>query len=93
MGLDGHIASLFPNQNWFSKETQIIHAEAPSEPKKRISFNMETLLSSKHLILLVNGAEKWALYQRIVNGEAQGTPLGKLIDLARDKLRIHVVDK
>lgn len=91
MGLDGHIASLFPEQDWSCENVKVLNATAPSEPRQRVSLSMEALASSSRLILLVNGDEKWNLYQRIEKSQCLGTPLGNLMDSVGSKLHVHVV--
>lgn len=91
MGLDGHIASLFPEQGWSCQNGRILEATAPSQPRQRVSLSMEVLASSPRLILLVNGDDKWKLYQRISKLQNSGTPLESLIDTVGNKLDVHVV--
>ncbi len=87
MGLDGHIASLFPAQNHSCEDSILINALAPAEPKSRISLTMEALLDTNHLILLVNGQGKRDI---IENKLDQDLPVSKLISLAKDNLRMHI---
>lgn len=92
MGLDGHIASLFPDQQWSKGDEKVIDALAPFEPSRRVSLSMDMLALAKNLILLVNGDEKWDLYQHIEKAEYDGgTPLERLIKMMRYNLKAHVV--
>jgi 6-phosphogluconolactonase len=90
MGLDAHIASIFPKQT-AEKEVGIYLAHAPAEPKARLTLAMNSLLDTRRLILLVVGAEKWALCQAILAGEHSDTPLAKLIEKAKENLELHVI--
>lgn len=91
MGNDAHIASLFPGQDIDMKVRGVIKGEAPVEPRARVSLSMRSLLETNSLNLLVIGAEKWALCERILMGEQQDTPLALMIGMAGDKLTMHIV--
>ncbi len=88
MGLDGHIASLFPAQNHSCKGGILINALAPAEPKSRVSLTMEALLDTNHLILLVNGQGKRDI---IENRLEQDLPVSTLVHLAKDNLHAHII--
>lgn len=92
MGLDAHIASLFPDQDYSKADGKMIRTTAPNPPRARISLTMDALLETQKLILLVNSAEKWRLCQRISQGELANTPLAQIIKMAGDLLEIHVVE-
>jgi len=93
MGMDAHIASLFPGERINLAVEGIVRATAPAEPRERVSLSMRSLLNTKRLILLVAGAQKWALCQAILDGADRDTPLAKLIELAGEKLELHIVDR
>ncbi len=91
MGGDGHIASLFPEQNWSNGNDLIIDALSPAEPCLRISLTMDTLASSKHIILLVNSDDKLSVFQRIKQEQYTQTPLARFLTLTNCRLHVHVV--
>ncbi len=90
MGLDGHVASLFPDEVWSKDGEMVIDVVAPVEPKHRVSLSFDTLLSCRNLVLLVNSKEKWDLFRCIEKGECNNTPLGEIINDARCGLQVHV---
>ncbi len=90
MGLDGHIASLFPNQEWECEGRATIKATAPNKPKNRISLTMKTLMDTNHLILLVNRQDKWYICSEIMDNKEKDIPVGRLFHLAKDKLNLCV---
>ena len=62
LGLDGHIASLFPNTVQTENALSEIHPDislniAPFHPKKRLSHNLKSLVNSKKIILNILGNE------------------------------------
>jgi 6-phosphogluconolactonase len=68
MGPDGHTASIFPNddasQNANSnKSTLLSNTNAPTEPNLRITFNGPVLRRTKHLYLMITGAQKKAIFE------------------------------
>ena len=69
MGLDGHIASLFPNtvhtENALSEiDPDISLNIAPFHPKKRLTHNLKSLLNSKKIILNILGNENEDILKR-----------------------------
>ncbi len=70
MGVDGHIASLFPGAPGIQdalassnpRAYQFIQPPSAQHPV-RMTLTLNTLLDSRHLILLIAGHEKWQTYQ------------------------------
>lgn len=92
MGLDGHIASLFPGQKWFSPENKkAVLSNSPAFPVERISLCYDTLLETGLLILLVSEPEKWDVCSRILDGKMPKTPLFRLLHEQNINLQLHVV--
>ncbi len=63
MGLDGHTASIFPEDNNSSKaltdnDAYIYYTNAPEYPTNRITCSKELLCKSKQILLLITGQEK-----------------------------------
>jgi 6-phosphogluconolactonase len=80
MGADGHIASLFPGFNPKVAENYI-STEAPQEPKLRLSMSLDKILSSKRLILLISGEEKWKIYQKALrSGPDVNLPISYILN-------------
>jgi 6-phosphogluconolactonase len=63
MGEDGHIASLFPGAKALSQELGLCAATVAPNGVPRISFSPETLLNARHLVLMLSGAKKRAVYE------------------------------
>lgn len=66
MGGDGHFASIFPNDDASSRaiemeEKSLLNTNAPSDPKQRITCNMELIAGAKHIYLLIFGHKKFNL--------------------------------
>ena len=63
MGPDGHTASIFPNDTASSHANTAIdsilyNTTAPTTPTQRITCNGPLLRRSKHLFLMITGAQK-----------------------------------
>lgn len=91
MGTDGHIASLFPGQGWFSSENKkAVLAQAPISPVERISLCYDTLQKTDFFVLLVSSPEKWEVCSRILDGQMPETALFKLLHEPKVDLQLHV---
>lgn len=59
MGLDGHIASLFPNTKALNeKEALIVLNDVPQLNTQRITMTYALLMNSKKIVMLIKGPEK-----------------------------------
>lgn len=90
MGLDGHVASLFTADDMKDTDGRLVRTMAQAEPSDRISFTMKSLVDAEHLILLVTGAKKKALYETALKGGVPETPLAIFLKAAGKKLSAHV---
>jgi 6-phosphogluconolactonase len=71
VGQDGHIASLFPNQNYLRGDTDWVLATIAPEPyqiEQRISLSINTLLSSNNVFVYLTGDEKSGVIEEIFHG-------------------------
>jgi len=71
-GLDGHIASLFPNSKDIGKQaSMVLNTTAPAEYQiaKRLSLSSEALLSSQEIILVLTGSKKTQVLSEILDGK------------------------
>lgn len=70
MGEDGHTASLFPGSLALNKALdrsvapRCIAINALRAPHARLSLNLSALLDARRVILHIEGAAKWQVYQR-----------------------------
>lgn len=77
MGDDGHTASLFPGSMTLARALDsaappgCIAVNTMSSPHARLSLNLSALLDARRIILHIQGANKWAVYQR---AKAAGSP-------------------
>jgi len=73
MGGDGHTASLFPHcpelETLLGTTKLCGAAEAPSEPRMRMSLSLHAIASAAHCYLHMEGGEKLAVYEAAVNGD------------------------
>jgi 6-phosphogluconolactonase len=59
MGLDGHIASLFPNTKALNeKEALIVLNDIPQLNTQRITMTYPLLMNSKKIVMIIKGKEK-----------------------------------
>ena len=79
MGLDGHIASLFPKSPGLLEEKIVIKNYIEELKEYRLTFTFPLILNSNEIILLFNGAEKNNIF---VNSIAR--PINKIVDNAKD---------
>ena len=87
MGADGHIASLFPNDDPRADDPQRIRTLTPDPlppeaPFDRITLTMPALLDSDELLFVVRGADKRALFEAAAMGE-NDLPVARLLAAAR----------
>lgn len=70
MGDDGHTASLFPTSAAIVTALDValppacIAMRAPVAPYDRLSLNMAALLETRRIVLHIQGATKWQVYQK-----------------------------
>ncbi|MBB6341922.1 6-phosphogluconolactonase [Pseudomonas fluvialis] len=85
MGEDGHFASLFPGTPGLAEaldgaaEPAALPAQAPSEPRLRLTPNLALLLRSDWLGLLVFGSAKRALLEQAQKGQGDW-PVRQLLE-------------
>jgi 6-phosphogluconolactonase len=70
MGDDGHTASLFPGSMALARGLDMnaasgcIAVNALTAPHARISLNVRALLDARRIVLHIEGAMKWSIYQK-----------------------------
>lgn len=70
MGEDGHTASLFPGSLALSRGLDLsapagcVAVNALTAPHARVSLNLRALLDTRRIVLHIEGAAKWQIYQR-----------------------------
>ena len=73
MGEDGHVASLFPHMNAVIRPGPCVIATTPiplppEAPFDRLTLNRRALKAAAEIILVVTGAPKKALIERVLDG-------------------------
>lgn len=72
MGGDGHTASLFPMrpelETLLNENIICGVAEAPSDPKVRMSLSLHAIAAARHCYLHIEGGEKLAVYEAAQSG-------------------------
>jgi 6-phosphogluconolactonase len=69
LGPDGHIASLFPGTDILNERTRWVGAVIGAKPEPRISLTYPALESSRTIAVLVAGADKRPVLQRLMQGD------------------------
>ncbi|HLQ14039.1 MAG TPA: 6-phosphogluconolactonase [Steroidobacteraceae bacterium] len=70
MGEDGHTASLFPGDPQLPAGLDAdlppgcLEMHAPAAPQLRLSLNLSALLDARRIVIQIQGAPKWQVYQR-----------------------------
>jgi 6-phosphogluconolactonase len=94
MGADGHVASLFPRMAAGERAGPHVIATVPEPlpreaPFARLSLNLEALVATDALILAVSGADKRAVLERALGGEAEDLPVAHLLHAAQCPVEIY----
>lgn len=90
MGEDGHVASLFPGQDFAATQPPPIYkaVRGPKPPPDRITLEMPVLAAAKNVWVLISGPDKQpALQQSLQSGPS--TPLGHLLQ-QRPQTRLYI---
>jgi 6-phosphogluconolactonase len=90
MGTDGHIGSLFPGSADPAPERLCVgvgmSGEEPFVP--RISLTLSAFLTSRLVVILISGAEKRAVVDRVLAEPAYGPPVAAVLRQDRVPVRI-----
>lgn len=90
MGADGHIASLFPNTDPQVDEKRSIlrltpDPLPPEAPFDRISLTIPALLDSDHVVFVIRGEDKRAIFEQAVGGK-HDLPVARLLSAATQQV-------
>lgn len=94
MGLDGHTASLFPCAENITQALDVNYSHAcialhpRSAPFARMSLSLNELKKSRQSILLLQGKEKWAVYQKAL-ADLTDWPTMPIRELLKNNLCIN----
>jgi 6-phosphogluconolactonase len=86
LGADGHTASLLPGSRALAERERWVVAVTEGALEPRISLTYPPLESSRHVLFLVEGTEKRAVFERVRRGDdlpaTKLKPVGTLLWLA-----------
>ena len=96
MGMDGHTASLFPNDERSihrlqekTKSCPLVITNSPVKPKLRISYTTEQLLKTKKLFLYFIGDQKMKVFSDAkMNDQAKAKPISSFIHQQENLLQV-----
>ena len=69
LGVDGHIASLFPGQLHDENRQVVPVYDAPKEPRNRISLTLSRLCNTQNTIFIISGKNKLESLKRLQSGK------------------------
>ena len=91
LGLDGHIASIFPNAFISNEEKQLVSVvQSPFHPHKRITISPLVITKARQTVLLAVGGEKGQVLLRAL--ESGFDPAVLPVQLLMNKQSIWIVD-
>lgn len=67
VGPDGHIASLFDENDYLKKSVVVETSTDDFMVRERISLGMQYLLKSKKVLILMKGKPKFAIWNKMIN--------------------------
>ncbi|GGD73656.1 6-phosphogluconolactonase [Croceicoccus mobilis] len=90
MGLDGHVASLFPNTDPKVDDPAQVKRLTPDPlppeaPFDRVTLTLPKFLTAEALMFVVKGDEKLALFEAAARGE-NDLPVARLLGAARNEI-------
>ena len=77
VGLDGHVAGLFPGSHWLAeRERRVVAIETEHKPRRRITLTPRALDEARELIVLAFGRDRAAVVRRALRepGDARELP-------------------
>ncbi len=75
MGGDGHTLSIFPDTPEPAPGVRVVSTRAPVAPRARVSLTLETVSRAGAALVLVTGAAKAAMIDRILGERLAGRPV------------------
>ncbi|MEN8097879.1 MAG: 6-phosphogluconolactonase [Chloroflexota bacterium] len=73
LGIDGHVASLFPDSSALdtTEPVALVSAHYQERPTQRITLNLPIINAARKLMFLVTGAEKSSIVRRVLKGNTR----------------------
>jgi 6-phosphogluconolactonase len=92
IGSDGHIASLFPNQEYLKHQEQTVIPTIATDDlpiPRRVSLSLETILSSRKLLVILKGDGKNKVLEEMLEGTKPAIDFPAKFLLAHPHLYIY----
>lgn len=96
MGIDGHTASLFPNNERLKEaydlknENICISIEPTTVPYTRMSLILKKILEAKNIILHIEGKEKLEVYNSAINAnDIYKYPISSVLNQTDKKIKVY----
>lgn len=84
VGDDGHTASLFPGGKYLSDRTvHLLETISPKAPVERVSLSTKTILNAQKIIVIIDGANKKPIVERILQ-ENEDLPIIQILKEAEN---------
>jgi 6-phosphogluconolactonase len=81
LGDDGHIASIFPHQNYNSADnSKFLITKKEDENFKRISISLNYIKKSKYIFMIIQGKQKVSIFNQLQQGKGKNFPASKIIN-------------
>lgn len=89
VGDDGHTASLFPGGEYLTDRTvHLMETTSPKAPVNRVSLSPKSILNAKEIVVVIDGAKKKPIVDRILEGD-ESLPIVQLLKEATN-LTIYI---
>jgi len=94
MGIDGHIASLFPDlENWGDAPGRALGVAGSAARQPRISLTPTAILDSRHIYLVISGPDKRATFDAALKpGPVGEYPVRLVLHQNRVPVTVYAVD-
>ncbi len=94
-GKDGHIASLFPGGDYFSSKEIAVETSAGLgyETSTRFSLTLQSILSSRTILLILKGEEKLDVINEVLKGDRKGVDFPIKFLLAHPNFYIYYCEE
>ncbi|MBI5069152.1 MAG: 6-phosphogluconolactonase [Deltaproteobacteria bacterium] len=79
MGVDGHVASLFPGSPALEERTRLVCAATGGQPQpRRLTLTLPALCAARAVLFLVSGAEKAGTVAEVLAGRRPDLPASRV---------------
>jgi len=94
MGEDAHTASLFPDANELKNalydDISVKAINPPEAPFERMTLSLKTLLNTKSIVLLMEGEQKYNIYNEVIQKELdEKRPIGFILKQQKTPVEVY----